>query len=170
MNKAMTATVCYQCGCTGNTDNDRIQFCSGCHRRHWFITWAEYSRAKRGFDRVALKELGPIPESSLPTEDEPVDASQVTKDNSSDFPVPFTRNDHMKPHMDWSLGTTINSKSQRDALDKQNGMIRVSPQEEYRNKEKPTVRGRAVTYGGQKTHRSSAERGGVRSKDGQLII
>ena len=166
----MSTTVCYSCGCTGNKDNDDVQFCSHCHGRHWFILWSEYDHVKRGFDTGALKQYGPVPEPVLPPEVKTERRVNVGEDKSSAFPVPFTRNDHMMPHMDWSLGKEINSKSQRDALDKQNGMIRVSPQEEYRNKEKPTVKGRAVTYGGQKHHTSSAERGGVRTKDGQRVI
>lgn len=37
--------------------------------------------------------------------------------------APFTRNDHLKPHWDWGAGRRFNSKSQREAWCKANGMV-----------------------------------------------
>ena len=89
----------------------------------------------------------------------------------SDGPVqpPVVIPDKMARHMDFALGREIESRSQKRRLYKENGIEMVSAKEEYRNRDKPRKSGCgfSCSYDGQKNHQSSAERGGVRSKDGR---
>jgi len=148
MSKKDTKRFCRNCGCPGGVEP---HYCPHCRETHPRVSWKDYLQFQ---DEQVIEEKKPV----------------KVIDKSSKIGIPFARKDKMKKHMDWSLGQEITSKSQRDKLDAEHGMIRVSPQEEYRNKDKPRVKGRAVTYAGQKEHTSSAERGGVRTKEGQLII
>tara|TARA_Y100000310_G_scaffold343676_1_gene452419 strand:- start:135 stop:506 length:372 start_codon:yes stop_codon:yes gene_type:complete len=84
--------------------------------------------------------------------------------------LPSVVGDELRPHMDWSLGEVVSSRSQRRRRYEESGMIMKSAKEVYRNKDKPNNTGRAVSYPGQKNHKSSAERGGVRTKTGQRVI
>ena len=47
--------------------------------------------------------------------------------------MPFVRNDHLRPHYDWGAGQRFNSKSQREAWCKANGMVLNSYDEYVRN-------------------------------------
>jgi len=78
--------------------------------------------------------------------------------------------DSFTPHMDWSLGMMVSSRSQRRRLYAENDMHMKSVKESFKDKDTPNVNGHVVSYAGQKFHKSSAERGGVRTKTGQLVI
>lgn len=83
--------------------------------------------------------------------------------------APFgARNDHLKPHYDHGAGTTFNSKSQREAFCKKHGLVLKSYDERLRNTSHNHSKPRAVSYRGQKHHRSSAEKGGV--IDGHTVL
>ncbi len=89
---------------------------------------------------------------------------------ASELGMPNFTPDSLTPHMDWSLGDVVTSRSERKRRYEERGMIMKSAKEVYRNKDKPNVKGKAVSYAGQKHHKSSAERGGVRTKSGQLVL
>ncbi len=78
--------------------------------------------------------------------------------------------DSFAPHMDWSLGKVVSSRSERKREYENAGMYMRSVKETYRDKDKPNVKGRAVSYAGQKNRKSYAEKGGVRTKAGQLVV
>ena len=73
-------------------------------------------------------------------------------------------------YFDYNIGQQVTSKSEQDRIYKDRGLNMQSRAERYRDKEKPNVKGRVVIYPGQKHHKSSVERGGVRTKAGQLVL
>ena len=72
--------------------------------------------------------------------------------------------------MDWSVGQTLSSKSERRRLYKQKGMIERSAAEVFREQGTYGTRNAAMSYDGQKDHTSTAERGSVRTKTGQRVV
>lgn len=89
---------------------------------------------------------------------------------ASEEGMPNVTPDSFTPHMDWSLGRMVSSRSERNRLYAEGGMNMKSVKEAFRDKDKPNINGKAVSYPGQTNHKSSAERGGVRTKTGQLVI
>ncbi len=80
--------------------------------------------------------------------------------------------DTLPKHYDWGAGRSFDSRSRRKKFYEAHG-LRLKSAAEHRRQfpgnraERP---GRSITYGGQQDHRSSAERGGVRTKDGTRVI
>jgi len=80
------------------------------------------------------------------------------KDESTTPSIPYVANDHVAKHTDWALGEEINSKSDRKKKYKAAG-LRFYSANEYRRRYGGVGKcGRAITYAGQTSHRSTAER------------
>jgi len=82
--------------------------------------------------------------------------------------APFARNDHLTPHFDYAAGAKFNSKSQREAYCKANGLVLRSHDEHLRNESHNHSKPRAMSYRGQKSRRSSAEKRGI--VDGHAVL
>ncbi len=79
--------------------------------------------------------------------------------------------DTLRSHFDWSVCRQIESRSQRNRIYADKGMNLNSIAEDNRNYgDGCWGRSRAVSYSGQRSHKSTAERGGVRTKTGQRVI
>lgn len=75
--------------------------------------------------------------------------------------TPFARNDRLAPHYDWAAGQRFTSKSAREAYCKRHGLVLRSYDEHLRNESHNHSKPRAITFGGQKLRRSSAEKRGI---------
>ena len=86
--------------------------------------------------------------------------------------APNVKGDRLPKHWDWSLGTFVDSKSQRDRLCAENGMHMKSIAEHKRQFPETFEgkKGTGVSYAGQKNRRSAAERDGVRTGDGRRVL
>ncbi len=146
----MTVLYCYSCGAVGHK---QVGDCDGCGEQHSFVDIDVH--------RMLCRD-DPERSKTLP--------QQEPRSGKLTIDVPHLTRDKMHKHFDWSLGQEITSKSQRNRLDKKFGMHRVSVHDEYRDKDKPNVTGRVASYSGQKDHKSSAEKCGVRTADGRLVI
>jgi len=146
----MIDLYCYNCGAVGHQQVGQCESCDGWH-----------SFVKLDIHRMLCRD-DPERAKTLP--------QTALRSGELTIGVPNVSGDKLHKHMDWSLGQEITSKSQRKRLDEQLGIERVSVHDEYRNKEKPRVKGRSVSYAGQKDHTSSAERGGVRTADGRQVL
>ena len=158
---------CYKCGASQHPEYE-FGTCWNCHGRHWYVPWEVVDRSRYHDDGSKRKTR--LPEPEVPDDPPPEQSVVGNTDNSSTFPVPQVARDKQHKYFDWSCGQEITSRSQKKRIYKDLDMIEVSAKDEYRDKEKPRVRGRAVTYGGQKDHRSSAETDGVRTADGRRVI
>ena len=80
--------------------------------------------------------------------------------------------DSLPEHMDWALGERIASRSERRRKYAAAG-LRVKSASEHRRQhghDMNPLRTTAITYAGQKNHKSSAERGVVRTGTGQRVV
>lgn len=82
--------------------------------------------------------------------------------------APFARNDHLTPHYDYGAGAKFSSKSDRDAYCKSHGLVLRSYDEHLRNEPHNHSKPRAMSYRGQKSRRSSAEKRGI--VDGHAVL
>jgi len=79
--------------------------------------------------------------------------------------------DSMSEYFDWSLGARISSRSQREKLAAEKGCIVTSAAENYREHGVPHQAGKtAISFAGQKHHKSTAERAGVRATNGTPMV
>jgi len=81
---------------------------------------------------------------------------------------PNMRNDHLRPHFDFSAGAKFKSKSEREAYCKRNGLVVRSYDEHLRNTPHNHSKPRAMSYRGQRSRRSSAEKRGT--IDGHAVL
>ena len=94
------------------------------------------------------------------------DAPLGTPDNPRQ--APFARNDHLTPHFDYAAGAKFSSKSEREAYCKANGLVLRSHDEHLRTESHNHSKPRAMSYRGQKSRRSSAEKRGI--VDGHAVL
>jgi len=85
---------------------------------------------------------------------------------------PAVIGDRLTPHMDWAAGCWINSRSQRRKIYAKKGLRLKSIAEDRRQHGGETLRSSAITFGGQKDCRSTAERGigEVKTGDGRKVV
>ena len=169
----MSGYFCWNCGCPGPGGT---HYCSHCRDEHHFITAEQIVTIRYDYKFGDNQMPEPDIDAELKPEhfqieyipDEPEAVAVI--DNSSTLEVPQFTRDKQHKYFDYTCGAEITSRSQKRRIYEQQGLVEVSAKDEYRDKEKPNTKGRAVTYGGQKNHKSTAERGGVRTKTGQQVI
>jgi hypothetical protein len=146
----------------------------------------QLEKVRRGYDHDLLATYGELPEPPLESKitkksfrEDRLPEPIITKgepvvSKRSTLEIPNVIGDELRAgshgFYDQGLGAEVRSKSERRRIAEEKGLIMKSPAEEWRDKEKPNVKGRAIIYPGQTSHNSSAERGGVRTKAGQLVI
>jgi len=160
---------CYNCGCSLRDEAESYaDYCANCRGRHWFVTWDEIDRSNYHCDGKKRKEQLPEREVSP----SPIVERKLSRigGGDSDIAVANVVKDKMHKHYDYAVGAEITSRSQKKRVYDENDLIMVSANEEYKDKDKPRKTGFCSSYGGQKNHQSSAERGGARTKDGRQVI
>lgn len=97
-------------------------------------------------------------------------------EDDADFVLPqtYVHGDKLHPFFDYACGERITSKSQRRRIYKQKGLRLKSVAEHKRQYPDEftvnTHQKKGVSYRGQKHHKSAAEREGVRTGKGQLVL
>lgn len=151
--------VCDRCGAPlgKEIEDDPPEFCPDCSRRYTQTPvqkWVDYDERQARIDEARAKTA---PKAKLLPE--------------GVGGIAFIGDELRGQKMDYSIGKIPTSKSQRKKDYEAAGMFMVSGDEMIRRNGRPMAKpGVAMSYAGQKRHKSTAERGGpVRTATGQEI-